>query len=94
MQKLKKYTMYCYKWNDTYSFQGWHDEEGIDEKTVENQLQISVGIFIKEKNGWIMFSTHHNDHEGFEEYGIVTWVPKGCIISIERLYVKKQLINE
>lgn len=88
--KLKKYISYYIEWNDTYSFQGWHDEEGIDERTVENSLQQTTAFFIKEDKHWLVFCMHLNHHEGFEEYGIVCWIPKGAVVKIKQLYENKR----
>ena len=81
--KLQKGEKYLIEWDDTYSFQGWHDDEAIDSETVKNQLQSTVGFYIKKDKSWLIFCMHYNPNEKFETYGIISWIPRGCIRTIK-----------
>ena len=83
--KLQKGEKYLIEWNDTYSFQGWHDDESIDDKTVQHHFQSTVGFYIKQSKDWIIFCAHYNPHEGFNSYGIISWIPTGSILNIKKL---------
>ena len=83
--KLQKGQIYKIEWNDTYDHQGWHSEEEIDSKTVNHHFQETVGYYIKKTEDWFIFCTHYNPHENFCAYGMVNWIPRGCIIGIKKL---------
>lgn len=83
--KLQKGEKYLIEWNDTYSFQGWHGEDDVDERIVKTHFQSTVGFYIKKNKDWVIFCAHHNPHEGFSEYGLLSFIPTGCILNIKKL---------
>ena len=83
--KLHKGKKYLIEWNDTYTFGGWHDDEDIDKRTVQNHFQSTIGYYIKQKSNWIIIAMHYNPHEGFNDYGNLCWIPTGSILKINTL---------
>ncbi len=83
--KLKKGEKYWIEWNDTYTFQGWHDEDSIDERTVLNSFQSTIGFYVKGDKDWLILCMHLNLQDGFDTYGNVCWIPRGCVVDIKKL---------
>ena len=77
---------YEIKWFDTFSFNGWWDDDDLMEKTKKmTYLQRSVGIFAGQDKNWIILVTHENPHEDFVRWGHPDWIPKGVIQSIKKI---------
>ena len=84
--KYKKGGKYEVKWIDTFSFNGWWDDDELKKKTQEmSYLQVSVGIFAAEDKHWIVLATHENPHKSMAHWGHPDWIPKGCIKSVRKL---------
>ena len=86
--KLIKGKMYQVEWLDTFSFNGWWNDDELREKSKRmNYLQVSAGIFAGEDKNWIILATHKNPDSEFNTWGHPDWIPKGTIKSIKRLKV-------
>ena len=86
IKKLKVGKIYKIEWDDTFSFNGWYDDEGLKSKTKDmNYLQKSVGIFAGEYQGYIIIATHENPNKDFNGWGHPDWIPRGCIKKIKEL---------
>ena len=78
-----KYEIY---WLDTFSFNGWWDDEELKKKTIKmNYLQRSVGILAGEDKDWIILATHENPIKDFARWGHPDWIPKGVIKKIKKI---------
>lgn len=85
MKSPKKGKIYRFEWNDTYSFDGWKNEEEIKELTLKNPLQITIGFFIEETDRWYIIGTNKNSHEHYKTWGCITWIPRGVVEKIQEL---------
>ena len=83
--KLKKGHVYQFEWNDTYTYQGWHNMASIEAKTCEHGFQTTVGFYLKTISEWHVIAMHYNAQEGFDPFGNICWIPKGCVISAKKL---------
>lgn len=84
--KLIKGKNYEIEWFDTFSFNGWYDDEELKKKILQmNYLQRSVGIFAGEYDGWIILATHENPNKSFCRWGHPDWIPKGCIKKMRKI---------
>jgi len=82
---LKKHNKYEIHWIDTYTYSGWYNEEGIDEKT-DNHADISIGFFVKETKNFIILCMGLNtSNSDFSPYNTIKWIPKGFIKKIKLL---------
>lgn len=78
--------MYYFRWNDTYSFQGWWDEDEILKKSQSiSNFQETCGFYVMTHKDWIVIATHYNVHEGFSPWGGVCWIPKGAVNYVKEL---------
>ena len=86
MRKMKVGEKYEIKWVDTFSFNGWFDDDELKGKAKEMAFfQTSVGIFAGEYYGFVVLAMHENPHKQFARWGHPDWVPKEVIRSIKRL---------
>ena|SRR3990167_2615019 len=88
--KLKIGSKYEIEWLDTFSFNGWWNDEELEKKTQKmNYLQRGVGILAKEDKDWIVLATHENPSKDFARWGHPDWIPRGCIRDIKKLKYEK-----
>lgn len=93
--KLIKNTPYEIEWIDTFGYSSWFSEEEIDKKINQSSTCLVVGYFVKEKDGFIVLTmgreTHNSD---FAPYNTPKFIPKGCIKSIKKLWLKSKPYNQ
>lgn len=83
--KLIPKKQYRFDWFDTYSFTGWDSDDDIDDKTVRDIFQQTLGFFVKEDSVWYIVAKHFNPNSGFKQWGDITYIPKGCVKKIQCL---------
>ena len=77
---------YLIQWVDTFSFNGWWDNDELKKKAKEmSYLQDSVGIYAGTYHGWIVLCTHENPNKGFTRWGHPDFIPQGCVKKIKKL---------
>ena len=81
---MKKGKVYEILWKDTYAYNGWYDEDEINDLTSQDTTT-SVGYFIKEKNGYVILVQGIEKHKDFKPYRSPVWIPKGYISAIKEL---------
>ena len=85
-KKLKIGGKYEIHWLDTFSFNGWWNDEELENKTKEmSYLQKSIGILAREDKDWLVIATHENPSKYFARWGHPDFIPRGCIKSIREL---------
>ena len=85
MKKYKKGDILEIKWIDTFGYNGWYDDEKIDEKTKKDIIK-DVGYLIKEtKEYYIICMGIETTKTDFFPYNCPKWIPKGFINSIRKL---------
>ena len=86
MINLKIGKKYHIQWVDTFSFNGWWEDEELKKRAKEmSYLQDSVGIFAGEYYGWIVLCTHENPNKAFSRWGHPDFLPKTSIKKIKEL---------
>ena len=89
-KKLNIGDSYEIEWFDTFSFNGWYNDEELENKTKKmNYLQRSVGIFAGEYHNWIILATHENPNESFAKWGHPDWIYRGTITKITKIKVHR-----
>ncbi len=84
--KLIKNAPYEIEWVDTFTYNGWFTEKEIDEKVNNSSVCLSIGYFIKEKNGFIILAGGREiGSDDFLPYNTPKFIPIGYIKSIRRL---------
>jgi len=84
--KLIKDVPYEVEWTDTFEYNGWHTEAQIGEKIDKASVNLSIGYFVKEKNGFIVLVMGREiENEDFAPYNTPRFIPRGCIKSIRKL---------
>lgn len=83
---MKVGNSYEIEWNDTFSFNGWWDDDELKEKSKEmSYFQRSVGIYAGEYFGWVVLVIHENPNNKFSRWGHPDFIPKKSIKKIKRL---------
>lgn len=75
MYPRKKGDICTIKWQDPETNAGWSDE------LLELEVVTSVGIFLKENERTLWFSSTY--HAGTKESADIMVYPKGCILHVE-----------
>jgi len=84
--KLKIGEKYHIYWVDTFSFNGWWNDDELKIKSKKMVMfQESVGFFAGEYSGFIILATHFDSDKDFKNWGHPDWIPKGCIKKIRKL---------
>lgn len=84
LKKIKQGDIIEIKWVDTYGYNGWYDEEGINEKTRNDTCKF-IGYFIKETKEYFIICMGLENNGDFNPYNKPTWIPRGFIKSIRKL---------
>lgn len=66
------------KWQDPETDAGWSDGT-----LLELEVVTSIGIFLKESDTTIWFSSTY--HAGTKEFADIMTYPKGCILHVETI---------
>lgn len=84
--KFVKDASYEIEWVDTYGYSGWYSEEELDEKTEKASKNLTVGYFVKEKDGFIILAMGREAiNDDFLPYNSPKWIPWGYVTKIKRL---------
>lgn len=84
MKKYKKDDVLEIKWTDTFGYNGWEDDEGIDKRTNKEDC-LFVGYLIKETKAYFIICMGLDKNKDFFSYNKPCWIPKGFVNSIRKL---------
>ena len=84
MKKYKQGDILEIKWIDTFGYNSWFSEEGIDEKTRVDDCKF-IGYLVKETKEYFIICVGLDGNQDFDTYNKPTWIPKGFITSIRKL---------
>ncbi len=84
--KFIKNNLYEIEWVDTFGFSGWFTEKDIDETIDNPSTCLTIGYFVKEKNGFIVLAMSREiGRSDFAPYNTLKFIPRGYIKSIREL---------
>jgi len=86
--KLIKDVPYEIEWVDTFGYTGWFTGEEIDEKITNPATNLTIGYFVKKKNGFIVLVMGKEvARDDFMPYNTPKFIPIGCIKYIKRINI-------
>ncbi len=83
--KFIKNVPYEIKWVDTFGYSGWFSEEEIDKRIKHPATSLTIGYFVKERNGFIVLAMGQEiEDKSFLPYNSPKFIPRGYIKSIRK----------